>query len=77
MAKRTGSIRFEDDNLSRLYECHLFIVSVTDTRNGLIEAWRGAKATLPPFLLAQVITAIRERQATFLDHEQVAATKSE
>lgn len=62
MAKRKGAVRFVEDDRARLFECHLFIVSVSDTRTGLIEAYRAAKTSLKsPFLTAMIVTAIRYR----------------
>lgn len=65
---------FRDLTDSRLYECHLYIISVTTTRTGLIEAYRAAKKNLSPFLVAQLVDVIRERQQQFLDLDMIAAT---
>lgn len=62
MAKRKGAVKFVETDMSRIFECHLFIVSVSDTRTGLIEAYKAAKTSLKsPFLVAMVVTAIRIR----------------
>ena len=56
--------RYEENDIPRLFACHLAAVALTDTRPGLIEVWKAAKISLPtPLLVAMVVTAIRERLA--------------
>lgn len=58
--------KFVDTDKSRLFECHLYIVSVTTSRNGLIASYKAAKISLEsPYLIAMVVTAIRERLTYF------------
>lgn len=68
-----NNIKFVENDRARLYECHLFIVSVSTTRTGLIEAYRAAKISLGPgLLLAQLVTAIRIRQEELIAAEMAA-----